>query len=187
MIWSSDFPTTLLWSYVLLTLKAQPSSLGEAANAADERIVCESCWHVRARERRSHVAPPPPTRSRRGSTCRCFSPHSRAGLLNLGNFRKREWPQPSTRPGVTIPATPYDMRNTFVSRTLAAGVTVFEVAMVIGTSVRMIERHYGTLIDGAHNVIANCLNAFETEVKRPCETERVARCRLAAPVSRGEA
>ena len=50
----------------------------------------------------------------------------------------------------SAPATPYDMRDTFASNALHAGVTVFELARVMGTSVRMIERHYGTLVDGAH-------------------------------------
>jgi hypothetical protein len=40
-------------------------------------------------------------------------------------------------------------------------VTVFELARVMGTSVCMIERHYGALLDGAHNVIASRLEAFE--------------------------
>ena len=38
---------------------------------------------------------------------------------------------------------PYDLRSTFASNALAAGVTVFELARIMGTSVRMIERHYG--------------------------------------------
>jgi hypothetical protein len=38
----------------------------------------------------------------------------------------------------------YDLRSTFASNALAAGVTVFELARV-GTSVAMVERHYGTL------------------------------------------
>ena len=38
------------------------------------------------------------------------------------------------------------------------------VAAITGyTSVRMIERHYGALLDGAHNVIASRLDAFEAE------------------------
>jgi hypothetical protein len=32
---------------------------------------------------------------------------------------------------------------------LAAGVSVFELVRVMGTSVQMIERHYGALLDGA--------------------------------------
>jgi hypothetical protein len=43
---------------------------------------------------------------------------------------------------------------------------VFELARVMGTSVRMIERHYGALLDGAHNVIATRLDAFEAELER---------------------
>jgi hypothetical protein len=42
-------------------------------------------------------------------------------------------------------------------------VTVFELARVMGTSVRMIEKHYGALLDGAHNVIASRLDVFEAE------------------------
>jgi hypothetical protein len=44
-------------------------------------------------------------------------------------------------------------------------VTVFELARVMGTSVRMIERHYGTLLDGAHNVIASRLDAHEAKLQ----------------------
>ena len=36
----------------------------------------------------------------------------------------------------------------------------------MGTSVRMIERYYGALLDGAHNVIASRLDAFEAELER---------------------
>ena len=53
------------------------------------------------------------------------------------------------------------MRDTFASNALAAGVTVFELARVMGTSVRMIERHYGALLDGAHAAIADRLDAAE--------------------------
>ena len=43
---------------------------------------------------------------------------------------------------------------------------MFELARMMGTSVRMIERHYGTLIDGAHAGIAARLDALETELER---------------------
>jgi hypothetical protein len=60
-------------------------------------------------------------------------------------------------------------RSTFASNAFAAGVTVFELARVMGTSVRMIKRHYGVLLDGAHNLIASRLDAFEAEQE---QTER---------------
>ena len=62
--------------------------------------------------------------------------------------------------GVQTRATPYDMRDTFASNALAAGVTVFELARVMGTSVRMIERHDGALLDGARAAIADRLDAL---------------------------
>jgi hypothetical protein len=54
-------------------------------------------------------------------------------------------------------------------RALAAGVSVFELARVMGTSVAMIERHYGTLIEGAGADIARRLSAFETAHHRAAE------------------
>jgi hypothetical protein len=61
--------------------------------------------------------------------------------------------------------------STFASRALAAGVTVFELAKVMGTSVRMIERHYGALLDGAHAGIASRLDAFDATAANAAEAE----------------
>ncbi len=88
------------------------------------------------------------------------------GLLDLDNFRRREWAIAVNASGVETPARIYDLRWTFASNALAAGVTVFELGRVMGTSVRMIERHYGALLDGAHNVIASRLDAFEAELEK---------------------
>lgn len=38
---------------------------------------------------------------------------------------------------------------------------MYELARVMGTSVRMIELHYGALLDGAHAAIADRLDALE--------------------------
>jgi hypothetical protein len=73
--------------------------------------------------------------------------------------------------GIDTPARIYDLRSTFASNALAAGVTVFELAKVMGTSVAMIERHYGTLIGGAHAGIAGRLDALEAELERANEPE----------------
>lgn len=91
--------------------------------------------------------------------------------VNLNNFRKREWLPAVEASGIATPARIYDLRSTFASNALAAGVTVFELAKVMGTSVAMIERHYGTLIGGAHAGIAGRLNAIEAELERAAEDE----------------
>jgi integrase len=87
------------------------------------------------------------------------------GPLNLNNFRRREWRPAVEASGIATPARIYDLRSTFASNALAAGVTVFELAKVMGTSVAMIERHYGTLIGGAHAGIAGRLDALEAELE----------------------
>lgn len=93
-------------------------------------------------------------------------PAPAGGLLNLDHFRSREWAPAIEASGVPRPARIYDLRSTFASRALAARVPVFELAKVMGTSVRMIERHYGTLLDGAGANIANRLNAYDAEDER---------------------
>ena len=40
---------------------------------------------------------------------------------------------------------------------------MFELARIMGTSVEMIERHYGMLLDGSGASIATRLGAFEAE------------------------
>jgi hypothetical protein len=88
-------------------------------------------------------------------------PALRGGPFDLPNFRKREWQPAIEASGVQRPARTYDLRSTFASTALAARISVFELARVMGTSVAMIERHYGTLIEGAGADIARRLNASE--------------------------
>jgi len=69
--------------------------------------------------------------------------------------------------------SPYDDDQTR-SNALAAGVSVFELARVMGTSVRMIERHYGALLDGAGAGIAGRLDLFDAERERASGTRQEA-------------
>jgi integrase len=73
----------------------------------------------------------------------------KGGPLDVHNFRQREWGPAVVASGVARPARLYDLRSTFASNSLAAGLTVYELARVMGTSVQMIERHYGALLDTA--------------------------------------
>ncbi len=88
------------------------------------------------------------------------------GPFDLANFRRREWQPAIEASGVRRPARIYDLRSTFASNALAAGISVFELARIMGTSVMMIERHYGTLIEGAGADIARRLDVFEADQER---------------------
>jgi integrase len=81
-------------------------------------------------------------------------PAPQGGVLNLDNWRRREWAPAVTASGVAKPARPYDMRSTYASESIAAGVGSDELARVMGTSVAMIEEHYGVLLGGAIAAIA---------------------------------
>jgi integrase len=96
------------------------------------------------------------------------------GPLNLDNFRRREWAPAIHTSGIARPARIYDLRSTFASNALAAGVTVFELARVMGTSVRMIEKHYGTLIDGAQAGITSRLDALEAALEQASDKAKKA-------------
>jgi hypothetical protein len=54
----------------------------------------------------------------------------------------------------------YDLRSTYASQSLAAGVSVFELAGFMGTTVKMIERRYGKVLQGAGAASAAKLDAY---------------------------
>jgi len=93
---------------------------------------------------------------------RLLFPAPDGGLLDLDNFRRREWQPAIQAAAIPTPARIYDLRSTFATDALAAGITVFDLTRIMGTSVHMIERHYGTLLDGAAEHIADRLDRLDS-------------------------
>jgi integrase len=83
----------------------------------------------------------------------------RRGPFDIHNFRRREWNPAVEGSGTAKPARLYDLRSTFASNALAAGITVYELARIMGTSVAMIEAHYGALLDTAHESLLERLES----------------------------
>lgn len=77
-------------------------------------------------------------------------PAPRGGLLNLDTFRRREWRDAVDAAGIAKPARIYDLRSTFASRALAAGVSVFQLARIMGTSVKINDQF--APVGGAHRL-----------------------------------
>jgi integrase len=86
-------------------------------------------------------------------------PGPRGRPLHLDNFRRRVWAPAVEAAAVPKPARLYDLRSTFATNALARGLTMHELARVMGTSVRMIELHYGTLVEGANEALLARLEA----------------------------
>lgn len=99
---------------------------------------------------------------------RLVFPAPGGGHIGLDSFRSREW-----KPALEAAGVPhrriYDLRSTFASHALAAGVSAFELARIMGTSVRMIERHYGALLQGSTAAIAGRLDALDVRISAEAE------------------
>jgi integrase len=54
---------------------------------------------------------------------------------------------------------PYHLRHTFATEALAAGVSTFELSRVMGTSIAMIDTHYGHLARDSEESIRARLDA----------------------------
>jgi integrase len=76
------------------------------------------------------------------------------GYLDLHNFRTREWKPAQAAIGIQPPRRLYDLRHTFATFALRAGISTFDLSRYMGASLTMIDRHYGHLArDGREHVI----------------------------------
>ena len=93
-------------------------------------------------------------------------PAPEGGRVNINNWRNRSW-----TPGLAAAGVPhrriYDLRHTYATWSLAAGVDIFTLARRMGTSVKMIDRTYGHLVAGADVYERELLDAFDEARARP--------------------
>ena len=72
----------------------------------------------------------------------------------LHNFRNRDWKPAQRAAGITPLRRVYDLRHTFATFALRAGLSTFDLSRYMGTSLTMIDRHYGHLArDGREHAI----------------------------------
>src|SRR6266536_2197327 len=87
-------------------------------------------------------------------------PSPRGSYFDLHNFRNRHWKPAQRAAGITPPRRVYDLRHTFATFALRAGISTFDLSRYMGASLTMIDRHYGHLArDGREHAI-NLLDAF---------------------------
>ena len=81
-------------------------------------------------------------------------PAVRGGHLDLHNFRNRHWKPAQLAAGIEPCRRIYDLRHTFATFALRAGISTFELSRYMGASLTMIDRHYGHLArDGREHAI----------------------------------
>jgi integrase len=85
-------------------------------------------------------------------------PAARGGHIGLDSWRTREW-YPALEAAGVGKRGPYALRHTFATEALAAGVSTFELARLMGTSLAMIDRTYGHLARDSEDSIRARLDA----------------------------
>jgi integrase len=81
-------------------------------------------------------------------------PALNGGYLDLHKFRNRNWKPAQLAAGIDPFRRIYDLRHTFATFALRAGISTFELSRYMGASLTMIDRHYGHLArDGREHAI----------------------------------
>ena len=87
-------------------------------------------------------------------------PAVRGGYIELGKWREREW-KPVLRAAGIDHRRIYDLRHTYATWSLAAGVSLFALSRRMGTSLAMIDATYGHLAPDAEERECELLDAYD--------------------------
>lgn len=80
--------------------------------------------------------------------------------MNLHAWRRDEW-YPALESAGLPRLIPYSMRHTFASTSIAAGVSLFYLARLMGSSVEQIDRTYGHLLPESEDYLRGLLDTFD--------------------------
>jgi integrase len=83
-------------------------------------------------------------------------PAEKGGYLDLHNFRNRAWKPAQVAAGIEPLRRIYDLRHTFATFALRAGISTFDLSRYMGASLKMIDRHYGHLAATDANTRSAC-------------------------------
>ena len=87
-------------------------------------------------------------------------PAPRGGYIDLHNFRAREWRPAQVAAGIEPIRRPYDLRHTYATFALRAGVPIFDLSRFMGASLAMIDKHYGHLARDGREHAVTLLDAY---------------------------
>jgi integrase len=90
-------------------------------------------------------------------------PNVRGGHLDFRNFNRRHWKPVQKEAGIIPLRDLYDLRHTYATFALRAGIPVFALSRFMGTSIAMIDLHYGHLAVDSHEHAVSLLDALAIE------------------------
>ena len=90
-------------------------------------------------------------------------PNSRGGRIDFRSFGRRHWKPAQIAAGIDPLRHLYDLRHTYATFALRAGVSVFAVSRFMGSSIAMIDHHYGHLARDSREHAVSLLDALALE------------------------
>ena len=90
-------------------------------------------------------------------------PNGRGGRIDFRIFGRKHWRPAQIKAGVEPVRGLYDLRHTYATFALRAGVPVFAVSRFIGSSIAMIDRHYGHLARDSREHAVALMDALALE------------------------
>lgn len=97
-------------------------------------------------------------------------PGDRGGHLSLHAWRRNEW-YPALESAGLPHLVPYSLRHSFASFAIAAGVSLFYLARLMGSSVEQIDRTYGHLLPDSEEYLRGLLDTFDATSTEAREEE----------------
>jgi integrase len=104
-------------------------------------------------------------------------PNMRGGRIDFRIFGRKHWRPAQSRAGIDPVRGLYDLRHTYATFALRASVPMFAVSRFMGTSIALIDRHYGHLANDSREHAVALLDAlaFERAVDATRTSTRTAR------------
>jgi len=109
--------------------------------------------------------------------------NSRGGYIDFRSFGRRHWKPAQAKAGIEPLRHLYDLRHTYATFALSAGVSVFAVSRFMDSSIAMIDRHYGHLARDSCEHAVSLLDALAVE--RAVDAGWTSRPRPAKPLTIG--
>ena len=89
-----------------------------------------------------------------------FPAHHQNDYLKLGTFSLRYW-RPALRAAGVEKRGVYACRHTFATRSIAAGVQLFYLSRIMGTSITQIDATYGHLVPDSEGYLRGLLDGYD--------------------------
>jgi hypothetical protein len=90
-------------------------------------------------------------------------PNARGGRIDCRSFGRRHWKPAQRAAGIQPLRGLYDLRHTYATFALRAGIPVFAVSRFMGSSIAMIDRYYGHLAHDSRRHAVSLLDALAYE------------------------